>query len=47
MAGIPQPEADELLEFSGRKFSRFSLEHNVYGIPIDQVCGFEPAWRLL
>ncbi len=41
MARIPQPEGDELLQFSGRKFSRFSLEHNVYGIPIDQVRGFE------
>lgn len=39
MAGIPQPEGDELLEFTGRKFSRFSLQHNVYGIPIDQVRG--------
>ncbi|KAK5163207.1 uncharacterized protein LTR77_010793 [Saxophila tyrrhenica] len=36
---VPQPTDDQLLRRSGRIYSRFGLQHHVYGVPVD--------WRVL
>ena len=36
---VPQPEDDQLTVFTRRMFSSFSLQHNVYCVPVDQVRG--------
>ncbi|KAK3620280.1 hypothetical protein LTR56_023494 [Elasticomyces elasticus] len=37
MTTVPQPTDDHTLVFDGRTFARFSLAHNTYCLPVDQV----------
>ena len=34
---VPQPQNDRIQRFVNRGFSEFSLQHNVYCVPVDQV----------
>ncbi|KAK4959905.1 hypothetical protein LTR10_002793 [Elasticomyces elasticus] len=36
MTAVPQPTDDSTIEFCGRTFARFSLEQNIYCLPVDQ-----------